>query len=276
MVETGHLLSSRSGTQCPHTGFLSFALGEAYLASSRAIRLLLKLSRQLEPISSAERQWILETLLEEDPEERSRRLHRERQARFRARDGDGSGDAQVTLPVTLERHERDASGDAHVTLERHVVPLELPSSHRSNNLELPVSKEVDLENLEPESARARPKHVDSGAKNDVETGVKTALNNDNKSLRGCVPGTHITMGLWEETLGWLDQCPTFRASKRLHHPAFWEAEFAVAIDFDYETETKKAQAWILANPRRAPKSDYARFLHSWFARAQEQRGDGNG
>lgn len=34
-------------------------------------------------------------------------------------------------------------------------------------------------------------------------------------------------------------------------------------------EIKKAQAWIHANPRKAPKTDFARFLNNWLSRGWE-------
>lgn len=36
-----------------------------------------------------------------------------------------------------------------------------------------------------------------------------------------------------------------------------------------DLEIKKAQAWIHANPRKAPKTDFARFLNNWLSRGWE-------
>lgn len=48
--------------------------------------------------------------------------------------------------------------------------------------------------------------------------------------------------------------------------AWREAYPAVQI----EEELKKAAAWILSNPSTAPKSNYSRFLNSWFEKHQNR------
>ena len=35
-------------------------------------------------------------------------------------------------------------------------------------------------------------------------------------------------------------------------------------------EVLKAEAWLTTNPKRAPKSDVPRFLHSWLSRADRE------
>jgi hypothetical protein len=39
---------------------------------------------------------------------------------------------------------------------------------------------------------------------------------------------------------------------------------------DLVVELKKAAAWIVSNPHLAPKSQFGRFLNTWFARQQNQ------
>lgn len=67
----------------------------------------------------------------------------------------------------------------------------------------------------------------------------------------------------------LNDCPSFRETARLRLPAYWQAEIR-AVDVDFPTELRKAQAWLAANPARAPRKDMARFLHNWFSRAEER------
>jgi hypothetical protein len=38
---------------------------------------------------------------------------------------------------------------------------------------------------------------------------------------------------------------------------------------DIEDQIRKAGAWCISNPRRAPKSDFARFINSWLSRSSE-------
>lgn len=39
---------------------------------------------------------------------------------------------------------------------------------------------------------------------------------------------------------------------------------------DLVVELKKAAAWIVSNPHLAPKSQFGRFVNTWFARQQNQ------
>jgi hypothetical protein len=48
--------------------------------------------------------------------------------------------------------------------------------------------------------------------------------------------------------------------------AVWKAAYP-RVDID--GELRKAAAWIIANPRRAPRKDLRRFLTSWLSRASE-------
>lgn len=187
----------------------------------------------------------------ETKEDHRRRLNRERQAKFQAR----RANAPLTLPNALPNATPNAFRNARIS-----------SSNRINNLELP---RILGENLEPGSAREGKTNASANASANASPNAPITLPNAVNGLRGCVPGTRLTVGLWEEMQGWLDECTVFRGSKRLRNPLFWDAETTATPDVDHETEVKKAQAWILANPSKAPKSDFARFLHSWFARAQE-------
>lgn len=44
-----------------------------------------------------------------------------------------------------------------------------------------------------------------------------------------------------------------------------------AVDLD--ADLAKATVWCLANPTKAPKSNYARFLSNWFSRTQDRGGN---
>lgn len=41
---------------------------------------------------------------------------------------------------------------------------------------------------------------------------------------------------------------------------------------DLGAQVKKAAAWCVSNPRKAPKSDFDRFLNSWLSRAEPEAG----
>lgn len=45
----------------------------------------------------------------------------------------------------------------------------------------------------------------------------------------------------------------------------WREAYGIV---DIEAELKRAAAWILSNPHLAPRSQYPRFLNTWFAKQQ--------
>jgi hypothetical protein len=68
----------------------------------------------------------------------------------------------------------------------------------------------------------------------------------------------------------LDKCPHFTAVARLHDPAFWQAMVRAYPGVDFAAELFEAQGWVVANPTRAPKSDYPAFLRRWFSKAHAE------
>lgn len=49
----------------------------------------------------------------------------------------------------------------------------------------------------------------------------------------------------------------------------WEAAYP-AVDVKHEVAA--AAAWLVANPKRAPRSSYSRFLNGWMSRTQQKGG----
>lgn len=65
----------------------------------------------------------------------------------------------------------------------------------------------------------------------------------------------------------LKQAPRLGAIPRLWSVEFWRAEIRANGAADMPTEILKAEAWMAANPHKAPRKDLARFLHNWLSRA---------
>ena len=59
---------------------------------------------------------------------------------------------------------------------------------------------------------------------------------------------------------------------RLQLPEFWQAEVRANPGVNFAGEVLKAEAWMAANPERAPRKNHARFLHTWLSRAERQEG----
>ncbi len=72
----------------------------------------------------------------------------------------------------------------------------------------------------------------------------------------------------------LDRCPTLGKQPRLCDPAWWQAEIRANPGVDFAQELLKAEAWITTNPKRAPRRDFARFMHFWLSRAERDGDDG--
>jgi hypothetical protein len=72
----------------------------------------------------------------------------------------------------------------------------------------------------------------------------------------------------------LERCPTLGRQARLKSPEWWQAEIRANAGVDFAQELLKAEAWLRSNPRRAPRKDFARFVHAWLARAERDGDDG--
>jgi hypothetical protein len=64
----------------------------------------------------------------------------------------------------------------------------------------------------------------------------------------------------------LARAPQLGAVKRLHAPAFWQAEFRANPGVDWCGEILRAEAYLTAHPERRYKR-LAGFFHSWLGRA---------
>lgn len=71
----------------------------------------------------------------------------------------------------------------------------------------------------------------------------------------------------------LTKSPTLGAAPRLRTPAYWQAEVRANPGVDFAREVLKAEAWMQANPTKAPKRDFPRFLHTWLSRADREADD---
>jgi hypothetical protein len=69
----------------------------------------------------------------------------------------------------------------------------------------------------------------------------------------------------------LDRAPTLGQAAKLRDPAWWQAEVRANPGVDYAREILGAEAWMRSNPSKAPRTEQARFLHSWLRRADRPR-----
>ena len=51
---------------------------------------------------------------------------------------------------------------------------------------------------------------------------------------------------------------------------YWRAEVRANPGVDFAAEVLKAEAWMVANPDRAPRKNFSRFLHTWLGRCSER------
>ena len=68
----------------------------------------------------------------------------------------------------------------------------------------------------------------------------------------------------------LERAPILGQVAKLRDPLWWQAELRANDGVDLASEVYKAEAWLKTNPGRAPKSNHARFMHSWLARADRE------
>lgn len=68
----------------------------------------------------------------------------------------------------------------------------------------------------------------------------------------------------------LARAPRLGAHPRIKSSAYWLAEVRANQGIDFSGEILRAEAWIEANPKKAPRSDLPRFLHSWLGRVHRE------
>jgi len=68
----------------------------------------------------------------------------------------------------------------------------------------------------------------------------------------------------------LAQSPLLGAVAALRSQSFWRAEVRANEGVDFGKEVLKAEAWLVANPSRAGKKDWVKFMHGWLARADRE------
>lgn len=71
----------------------------------------------------------------------------------------------------------------------------------------------------------------------------------------------------------LSQAPRLGADPRIGSPTYWQALIRAHGGVNYGHEILKAEAWMAANPAKAPRKNLARFLASWIGRAEPPEED---
>ncbi len=66
----------------------------------------------------------------------------------------------------------------------------------------------------------------------------------------------------------LDRAPRLGADRRIRTPAYWQALVRAHAGVNYGHEILKAEAWMVANPAKAPRKNLARFMATWIGRAE--------
>lgn len=126
-----------------------------------------------------------------------------------------------------------------------------PSNPVSNSMELELLPPGESEDLLPSPPAC--KSPNSTTQETTTTGAKAAP----------------TFEVAESIRTALSRCPFLSKDPRVYRPAFWQAEIRACSRLNFPRELLQAEAWCVANPGKAPKSNHAAFLHRWFRRAAE-------
>lgn len=123
----------------------------------------------------------------------------------------------------------------------------------------------------PSNQHSDTPHEDSGALMSVHGGsrIKEGIKDQGREGDQAVPSGngHVAKVITEA----LDRSARLGAAPRLRSPEFWQAEARAANGtVDLAAEILKAEAWLVANPGRAPHKDLPRFVHNWLSRAKER------
>jgi len=87
---------------------------------------------------------------------------------------------------------------------------------------------------------------------------------------GSAADARVAFRIAPSILSALDRSGRLGAVPRLRSSVFWQAQIQTNGSVDLPAEILKAEAWLVANPARAPRKDLARFLNNWLTRAKER------
>jgi hypothetical protein len=127
---------------------------------------------------------------------------------------------------------------------------------------MPGGKEVEVEvEVEGKGMEGRGGAV---------AGAAGILANDPASSAGAlaVPAPVNSFRIPSSVAGALAKAPRLGSTARIVTARFWQAEIRAHNGIDFAGEVLNAEAWIEANPKKAPRSDLAGFLHRWFKKAK--------
>lgn len=113
-------------------------------------------------------------------------------------------------------------------------------------------------------APSRDTHTPNSPQSKADRGAQTPNSSRSEASRG-QPAMN---GLPAHITSALSMAAVFGSTPQLRNAAWWQAEARANPGVNLAAELTKAEAWLASNPRRAPKRDCRRFLHSWFARAE--------
>jgi hypothetical protein len=128
--------------------------------------------------------------------------------------------------------------------------------HKTNS-KLPAYE--DSLNIREDSTNARERSLLIGS---------DLIGSDLKGSEGLTPPTREPeFKVNPEIQSALKHAPRLGAVPRLWSVEFWRAEVRANGEVDLPAEILKAEAWMAANPNKAPRKDLPRFLHNWLSRA---------
>lgn len=89
------------------------------------------------------------------------------------------------------------------------------------------------------------------------------------------PAARTNLPIPDDIEGALNRCTVLGQARGLRNAFWWRAEIRAnnGKGIDYPGELLRAEAWMATNPARAPKKNFQRFMHSWFARSEGTNGN---
>ena len=155
------------------------------------------------------------------------------------------------------RQERERAEMLGVSLTRSAIGS-MGGKQRASN-----AQAIAIANTQA-NTQANSNHSDSDSDSDAESQTETDSNNTTDSLE---PRTkrarRQVVGItWDAVSGWQNVTDSHKITWRVAYP-----------NCSVDTSLARMHMWLLANPTKAHKTNWLRFITSWFARTREDGGN---
>lgn len=161
-------------------------------------------------------------------------------------------------------------GSSRVPSKTVMAKFEVCSDGNLRNARLEKERQKQISFRETRAANAQQRWKKDSTSNarasdmHIENGCITDALHTSSSSSDIIAPTQAAKPAWSSPHGWVNVEPL-------------RTEFASAFPAcNFDLQLERAAQWLKANPTKAHKSNWRKFLSNWFGRCQDRGGDGKG